>query len=132
VKRGAATVAAALLVTLLAGCSSPTLPPKSASVVSVTRTYLAAARGGDCDVTKALTLSSTFAWCTNPTLRSYDVTGDFFVSPAQAGVPRETCVDTTVTSEASGTNLMLDGTHPWSFCFVTTGNGWRLRDQGQG
>jgi hypothetical protein len=128
----AATAGAVVLMGLLTGCSSPKLPAASADPVSVTKVYLAAAKANKCDVTKALTLSSTWAWCKNPTLKSYTVAEKAEVVPVNPGGTKETCVSTTVTSSASGEQEAMDGERDWSFCFTKTGSGWRLADQGQG
>jgi hypothetical protein len=117
---------------LLTGCSSPRLPPSSATAVEVTKVYLAAAKAQRCDVTKALTLDNTWAWCRNPTLRKYTVADKAESVPFNPGHTTESCVDTTVTSRASGEAEPMNGTRAWSFCYTKTASGWRLTDQGQG
>ena len=117
---------------LVTGCSSPRLPPSSATAVEVTKVYLAAAKAQRCDVTKALTLDSTWAWCRNPTLRKYAVADKAESVPFNPGHTTESCVDTTVTSRASEESESMNGTRTWSFCFTKTASGWRLTDQGQG
>jgi hypothetical protein len=133
VKR-ALTVILSMVVLLgaLAGCSSPHLPPESTDPVALTKVYLSAAKSNRCDVTKALTLSSTWAWCENPTLQSYTVAERSKAVPFHPGGSEETCVATTVTSKASEEAESMDGEHDWNFCFEETGSGWRLADQGQG
>lgn len=130
------TLATTIVVTaglaLMTGCSSPDLPPSSASPVEVTKAYLAAAEAQRCDVTKALTLDSTWAWCRNPTLRKYTVADKAESVPFTPGHTTESCVDTTVTSRASEESEPMNGTRTWSFCFTKTASGWRLTDQGQG
>ncbi|MGU3409421.1 hypothetical protein ACLBWP_04885 [Microbacterium sp. M1A1_1b] len=98
----------------------------------MTRVYLAAAKAQHCDVTKALTLDRTWAWCTNPTLRSYTVADDSEVVPFNPGHTEETCVATTVVSTATGEAENMNGERDWEFCFTRTADGWRLTDQGQG
>lgn len=133
VKRAlAAVIAAVALLGALSACSAPELPPSSTDPVALTKVYLAAAKAKQCDVTKALTRSSTWAWCENPTLRSYTVASKAEVVPFNPGNRKETCVATTVTSKASGEQEPMDGTREWSFCYTETGAGWRLTDQGQG
>jgi len=133
VKRAlAAAIAAVALLGALSGCSSPELPPKSTDPVALTKIYLAAAKAKKCDVTKALTSSRTWAWCTNPTLQSYTVASKAEVVPFNPGHRKETCVATTVTSKASGEQEPMNGKREWSFCYTKTGDGWRLTDQGQG
>ena len=127
-----ATVAAVALLGALSACSSPKLPPASTGPVALTKVYLAAAKAKKCDVTKALTRSSTWAWCENPTLQSYTVADKAEVVPFNPGNTKETCVATTITSKASGEQEMMDGKRDWSFCYTKTDDGWRLTDQGQG
>lgn len=117
---------------LMTGCSSPDLPPSSATPVEVAKAYLAAAKAQRCDVTKALTLDNTWAWCRNPTLRDYTVADKAESVPFNPGHTTESCVDTTVTSRAAEEAEPMNGTHAWSFCFTKTTSGWRLTDQGQG
>jgi hypothetical protein len=107
----------AVLLGALAGCSSPHLPPKSRDPVALTKVYLSAAKSKRCDVTKALTLSSTWAWCENPTLQSYTVATKSKAVPFNPGGSKETCVATTVTSKASEEAESMDGKHGWDFCF---------------
>jgi pectin methylesterase-like acyl-CoA thioesterase len=128
----AVVIAAAALVGTLSACSSPDLPAKSTDPVALTKVYLAAAKSKKCDVTKALTRSSTWAWCENPTLLSYTVADKAEVVPFNPGGTKETCVSTTVTSKASGEQEMMNGERDWNFCYTKTGDGWRLTDQGQG
>ncbi len=128
----AAAIAAVALLGALSACSSPELPPKSTDPVALTKIYLAAAKAKKCDVTKALTSSRTWAWCTNPTLQSYTVASKAEVVPFNPGHRKETCVATTVTSKASGEQEPMNGKREWSFCYTKTGDGWRLTDQGQG
>lgn len=131
-RRLAAVTAAAALLGSLSACSSPELPPKSTDPVALTKVYLAAAKAKKCDVTKALTRSTTWAWCENPTLQSYTVTDKAEVVPFSPGGTRETCVATTVTSKASEEAEPMNGKRDWNFCYTMTGDGWRLTDQGQG
>jgi hypothetical protein len=123
----------AMLAVALCGCSpQPDLPPAGENVTAVTRAYLIAAKAGKCDVTKALTLDHTWAWCSNPTLKSFEIAGKPEVYPAQKGVPIQTCVPTLVTSHASADAAVFEGRRSWQFCFVHKSDGWRLYDQGQG
>lgn len=119
-------------VLALTSCSSPGLPPKTASVETVAKAYLAAAKSKNCSTTKALTASDVFSWCSNPRLISYKVTGKSYVAPGQEGVRPQTCIPTELKSKGTDESVTFNGTHPWNFCFVKTKDGWRVWDQGQG
>lgn len=127
-----AAFAATALLGVLAGCSSPELPSKSTGPVALTKIYLAAAKAKNCEVTKALTRDSTWAWCENPTLQSYTISQKTDAAPGISGKSKEACVATTVTSKASGEQESMNGKRDWNFCFTRTDSGWRLADQGQG
>ena len=50
---------------------SQTVLTKASSPEEVARAYLAAAKSGDCDLTRTLTLGHTWAWCSDPQLIDY-------------------------------------------------------------
>jgi hypothetical protein len=107
------------------------LPPSSADVRTVARAYVRAAEHEDCSVTRALTTSHTWAWCSDPRLISVrGMTADTLVT---GGVSRpEHCVAFDMTTTGSSDETMPRGAESWGFCFVPTSAGWRLWDQGQG
>lgn len=129
----------ALAVTAVSGCSggrktatpSP-LPPASASSQDVVRSYLDAAKSGDCAVTQELTAASTWAWCDTPKLTGYKNLGEVTKLPAsQAGVDLD-CYHLTITTTAEPKRGITAGTRPWTLCFEHTGEGYRLYQQGMG
>lgn len=104
----------------------------SASVSTVADGYLAAAVRKECVVTRALTTTNTWSWCTDPALVSYSHVGKpYTVSVTSAGRAEE-CVPFTMHTSGSGDGTMPTGEQPWALCFVHTWAGWRLWDQGQG
>lgn len=122
---------------LLAGCSAgghstPRLPPASTAPVALVSTYLAAAKAGDCTVTRALTQKHTWAWCHDPKLLDFKAIGAAQFAPAaEAGVD-EQCVPFDMDTHGSSDGSMPTGWQPWSLCLVQTHAGWRVYDQGQG
>jgi hypothetical protein len=132
VKTVTAIAIASIGLVLVAGCSSPKLPRASADPVVVTNAYLSAAKAQHCDVTKALTTDRTWAWCRNPTLTKFTVSGTSYKARPVPGAPVQTCVDTTVTSKATDQAETMNGTLGWSFCWRKVDGRWRLVNQGQG
>jgi hypothetical protein len=117
----------------LTGCSSlADVPPASASVSEVAKTYLEAAKSGDCKMTRALTQDRTFAWCDNPKLLSYKILGKPVSYPAMQGAPATVAVNTSLVSKGTDKAENFNGVKPWTFYFVRETSGWRLYDQGQG
>jgi hypothetical protein len=107
------------------------LPPHSASVQTVAHVYLRAAEREDCGVTRALTASRTWAWCSDPRLLSVHGVGKPYTVSEGVDHPQR-CIDTTVVTTGSSDGTMPRGSEAWAFCFVRTATGWRLWDQGQG
>ncbi|TWE07325.1 hypothetical protein BKA23_3508 [Rudaeicoccus suwonensis] len=105
------------------------------SVTDTALVYLHAATTGDCAMTKALTYhweNTTFAWCHDPKMLSYkDVQAPMFVPASEAGASVE-LVTFTMKTTAFPDHSLQAGVEPWSFDFVRTPAGWRVRDQGQG
>lgn len=109
-----------------------TVPPASASVTVVAKTYLSAAVQQDCGLTRVLTMSNTWAWCDDPRLLSYNDVRPPFFNPALTSGVDEKCVPFTMETTGSSDGSMNPGIEPWSLRFRKTAEGWRLWDQGQG
>lgn len=135
----AGALGAALAVSAMSGCSSgrgatasPTLPPATASSQEVVRSYLDAAKSGDCATTQKLTAAPTWAWCDAPKLTGYKGLGEVTKLPAsQAGVNLD-CYHLTITTTAEPKRGITAGTRPWTLCFEHTDEGYRLYQQGMG
>lgn len=136
-KHRAATLAALTIITVggwmyLGPPSEPdqALPPANATVDTVAASYLDAAVRHDCAFTDALTLARTFSWCTSPTMTSYrNLQGPVWFTKEQAGRD-EQCISFEMTTTESSDGSIAAGDGPWSLCFVSTDDGWRLYDQG--
>lgn len=106
------------------------LPPAGAPVADVAAAYLDAAVRQDCAFTEALPMGRTLAWCTSPTMTAYrNVEKPVLVPKDQAGRD-EQCISFEMTTTESSDGTLTAGTRPWSLCFVSTADGWRLHDQG--
>ena len=106
------------------------LPSADAAVATVAAAYLDAAVRQDCAFTGALTLARTFSWCTSPTMTAYrDLQGRLSFTKGQAGRD-EQCISFEMTTTESSDGSIAAGDGPWSLCFVSTDDGWRLYDQG--
>lgn len=139
--RGPAAVSAAVCAAVMVGltaCSghgdqsraTVALPPATAGSQQVLTTYLKAAVGKDCTVTRALTAKSTWAWCDSPQMTSYKNVGTMVrLSAAEAGTAME-CYPLTVTTTAGDGHGVSAGTRPWTLCFARTAQGYRLVQQG--
>jgi hypothetical protein len=108
------------------------IPAASAPVATVADIYLKAAKDQDCGLTRALTTSNTWAWCTAPQLLNYDKVQAPDFSPARTSGVNEQCVAFMMDITASSDGSMQAGSEPWTYCVVHTSKGWRLWDQGQG
>jgi hypothetical protein len=106
------------------------LPPAGATVADVAAVYLDAAVRQDCAFTEALTVGRTLAWCTSPTMTAYrNIEAPVLLPKEQAGRD-EQCISFEMTTTESSDGSLTAGTRPWSLCFVSTPDGWRLYDQG--
>ncbi len=106
------------------------LPPADATVVTVGTAYLQAAVRQDCAFTEALTMSRTFSWCTAPTMTTFrNLAGPTHFTKEQAGQDQQ-CMSFEMTNTESSDGSLTAGDRPWSLCFVSTNEGWRLYDQG--
>ena len=106
------------------------LPPAGASVADVAAAYLDAAVRQDCAFTRALTLGCTHAWCTPPTMTAYRNLEELVLLLKEQAGRDEKCVSFEMTTTESSDGSLTAGTRPWSLCFVSTADGWRLYDQG--
>ncbi|MFF2050018.1 hypothetical protein ACFVU2_00330 [Leifsonia sp. NPDC058194] len=123
-----ALTASAIGVVLLANPSAPEpVPGRDATLASVARTYLEAAKHHDCGLTRALTTAHTWAWCDDPRLLSYTER----VVPPDDTESDNPCLDYTIDTTGTASGSLPRGEEPWVLCFVQTPDGWRLRDQGQ-
>jgi hypothetical protein len=128
---------AVALTATLASCGdakagrTPPLPPVPTTPGSVVAAYLAAAKSGDCTLTRALTQKSTWAWCDDPKLLDYRSVGAAVVVRATGGAAEEQCVAFEMDTHGSADGTIPIGWQPWSFCLVHTDGGWRVGDQGQ-
>ncbi|PCN48182.1 hypothetical protein Csp2054_08480 [Curtobacterium sp. 'Ferrero'] len=114
-------------------------PPRDASARQVTLAYLGAAVRHDCALMDYLQADGKTDWCPRaptawsdgePELRAYRDVGAGEAFPAGQGTPAETCVSSMITQRWM--NGDDPGTIDWSWCWVRTTDGWRLRDEGQG
>lgn len=106
------------------------LPPARSAVATVAAAYLDAAVRQDCAFTDALTMARTFSWCTSPTMTAYrNLEGPVSFTKEQAGRD-EQCISFEMTTIESSDGSIAAGEGPWSLCFVSTDDGWRLYDQG--
>lgn len=121
---------AALLVACSHSSSVPT-PPAAASPEQVARSYLRAARTGNCTLTAELTLSNTWSWCSDPKLLDYRGVHKPWFTPASESGRAEECVPFQMYTHGSSDGTMPVGWQPWELCLVRTPGGWRLWDQGQ-
>lgn len=108
------------------------LPGPTTSVQQTARDYLEAATSQDCETTKRLTVSHTFAWCNDPRMTSFRVTGAARYFPASMAGVDEECVPISMTTTGSSDGSISKGQQPWELCFRHTVAGWRLYDQGMG
>lgn len=128
-------VAAITAVTILTGCSghaqeAPSTPSADSDSRQVVTTYLKAAVGHDCQVTRSLTASSTWAWCDKPRMTAYKGIGSVVkLSAQEAGVALE-CYPMTVTTRDGQGRGLKEGTRPWTLCFQHTEAGYKLYQQG--
>jgi hypothetical protein len=106
------------------------LPPVGATVAAVAAAYLDAAVRQDCAFTEALTIGRTLAWCTSPTMTAYRNIEEPVLRPKEQAGRDEQCISFEMTNTESSDGSLTDGTRPWSLCFVSTPDGWRLYDQG--
>lgn len=106
------------------------LPPAGATVADVAAAYLDAAVRQDCAFTEALTIGRTLAWCTSPTMTAYHKVEEPVLLPKKQAGRDEQCVSFEMTATESIDGSLSAGTRPWSLCFVSTPEGWRLYDQG--
>jgi hypothetical protein len=107
------------------------VPPASASVSVVARTYLEAAEHEDCGLTRALTdpLSGTEPWCRHPRIVSFrHLETPIFDSDGKAS---EAVVRFTFTI-TGGTDAGFAGNDDqlWGLWFTHTSSGWRVCDEG--
>jgi hypothetical protein len=96
------------------------------------RAYLAAAKAGDCQLTRALTLPSTWSWCTHPKALDYrSIRKPQRVQPKIIGGVKGV-VSVPFEVKTDGGSGIPPGWMYWSFDLIRTNDGWRVRDQGQG
>lgn len=111
--------------------SSQTLPTQYSSPKEVAQAYLAAAKNGDCDLTRKLTLSHTFAWCSDPKLNDYrDVHVFGGLQTPGPGSPEVQAVTFEINTPGSSDGTMAAGWMPWTFLMAKGSDGWRVYDQG--
>lgn len=108
------------------------VPPASATVSTVTRDYLKAAKSGDCGLTQASTLSSTNAWCNDPRVLSYAGIGKPYPYQPTGKTVQGSCEDFNMRTTAKNITKSPTRFARWTFCFSHTSQGWRLATQGQG
>lgn len=106
------------------------LPPAGASAADVAAAYLNAAVRQDCAFTEALTIGRTLAWCTSPTMTAYRNIEEPVLRPKEEAGRNEQCISFEMTNTESSDGSLTAGRRPWSLCFISTGDGWRLYDQG--
>ncbi len=95
------------------------------------RARLAAAKKGDCALTKQLTLSRTLAWCDDPKLVDYRNVHplDGMQTPGP-GSPAVRAITLEINTAGSSDGSLPAGWMPWTFLFTQGPDGWRLYDQG--
>jgi hypothetical protein len=106
------------------------IPAANATVTDVADTYMRAVDSQHCEISRALTLPTTRAWCTDPELISYRRDGEPVAIAGPPGGPNQTCVPYVIETTESADRSLDAGVRPWSLCFTRTAQGWRLSDQG--
>ncbi|OFE16034.1 hypothetical protein BA895_20680 [Humibacillus sp. DSM 29435] len=110
---------------------SQTMPSRSASPEEVARAYLAAAKNGDCDLTKKLTLDRAFAWCDDPKILDYrTVRALAGLQTPGPGSPAVKAVTFEINTTGSSDLSIPAGWMPWTFLLTQGPDGWRVYDQG--
>lgn len=104
---------------------------KASSPEEVARAYLVAAKDGDCDLTRRLTLGHTWPWCSDPKLIDYrDVKVFSGLQTQGPGGPPVQAVTFEINTSGSSDTSMSAGWGPWTFLLTHGPDGWRLYDQG--
>lgn len=102
----------------------------SASVSEVAAAYMRAAQNRNCSLTAEMTLDHTWSWCNDPKLHTWHRSGRIINMPAAQTGKAEACVPFEIATTGSRDGSIPSGNTPWDLCFVHTGSGWRLYDQG--
>lgn len=83
-------------------------------------------------MTRELTTSHTWSWCRDPRLIDYRSVRPAELLPARYAGLDEQEVPFEMNTTGSSDGTIRSGWEPWGLNFVTTPDGWRLYDQGQG